>query len=167
MATLLIRPLAPADIAAVAQLLAELARSSITPDFEPEAAEAFLRSNDAGAIRRMIDEGFQYWVAECGPAIVGFVGMRNHSHLFHLFVAQSHQRQGIARRLWEVARKACRAAGNPGRFTVNSSNNALPVYEAFGFRRSLPTQNTNGVLYNPMVLDADHEASEAGHWHES
>jgi len=36
----------------------------------------------------------------------------------------------------------------------NASNYAVPAYEKLGFQRTEPTKNTNGVLYNPMVLVA-------------
>jgi hypothetical protein len=42
------------------------------------------------------------------------------------------------------------AAGNKGAFTVNSSNNAIAVYERLGFVRAGPPEDLGGVLYNPM-----------------
>lgn len=154
MQTIQIRRIDLDDISDVAVLLEQLAKKSITCEFSPQAQEKFLLSNDATAIRSFIANGFDYWVAEINQTIVGFVGVRDKSHLYHLFVAESFQRQGISRRLWQVAKDACCAAGNPGRFTVNSSNNAVGVYEAFGFRRSQPMQDSDGVLYNPMVLES-------------
>lgn len=154
MSTIHIRCLRLDDVPEVAALLEQLARSSITGEFSPQAEEKFLRSNDAAAIRGFIAQGFQYWVALSVQTIIGFVGIRDNSHLYHLFVAQPFQRQGIARLLWQNAREACRAAGNLGRFTVNSSNNAVEAYEALGFRRSEPMQNSDGILYNPMVLES-------------
>jgi ribosomal protein S18 acetylase RimI-like enzyme len=153
--TIHIRPLRLDDIDKVAALLERLARGAITGEFTPQAEEKFLRNNDATAIQGFVAAGFRYWVAENDQGIVGFVGVRDSSHLYHLFVAEAFQRQGLARRLWQTARDACCAAGNPGRFTVNSSNNAIGVYEAFGFRRSQPMQDSDGVLYNPMVLEGD------------
>ncbi|HWI98136.1 MAG TPA: GNAT family N-acetyltransferase [Burkholderiales bacterium] len=54
---------------------------------------------------------------------------------------------------WSVARTDCLAAGNPGGFTVNSSNNAVAIYEKLGFVRTAPMQNKDGVLYNPMATN--------------
>ncbi|MGI8981615.1 MAG: GNAT family N-acetyltransferase [Pirellulaceae bacterium] len=153
MSTIQIRRLRPDDVADVAALLEQLARTSITGEFSPLAQEKFLRSNDAAAIHGFIANGFQYWVAESNQAIIGFVGIRDNSHLYHLFVAKSFQRQGIAHQLWQVAQEACQAAGNPGRYTVNSSNNAVGFYESLGFRRSHPMQDSDGVLYNPMIME--------------
>jgi hypothetical protein len=49
-----------------------------------------------------------------------------------------------------VARREAVARGGPGQFTVNSSNYAVPVYEAFGFVRTAPTQCLKGLYFNPM-----------------
>jgi ribosomal protein S18 acetylase RimI-like enzyme len=136
-----IRPIQPPDVPAVARLLETLARKSITCEFSPSAQEKFLLSNNEASIRGFIGSGFRYWVAEKDKSIVGFVGIRDNSHLYHLFVSESEQRQGLARKLWHVAMAACREAGNTGRFTVNSSNNAVPVYESLGGVRTKPTQN--------------------------
>lgn len=62
----------------------------------------------------------------------------------------------IGRMPWEVARRECEAAGNHGAFTVNSSNNAVPIYERWGFRRTGPARSSNGVVCNPMKLDGAH-----------
>jgi ribosomal protein S18 acetylase RimI-like enzyme len=156
-----IRRLREADVPAVAELFEHLARATITIELSAEGAERLLSTNDAAAIARYVDEGFDYWVAEASDSIIGFVGMRDNSHLYHLFVAEAFQRRGIARRLWETAKQACRAAGNPGRFTVNSSNYAVGVYEAFGFRRVAPMQNVGGVLYWPMLLECSNKPAPA------
>ncbi|NMM27460.1 MAG: GNAT family N-acetyltransferase [Glaciimonas sp.] len=132
-------------------------------EFSRTAEGKFLRANNAQAISALVASGFKYHVAEAGGEIVGFVGVRDNCHLYHLFVAEQVQRQGLARRLWTVAKSACYAAGNRSRFTVNSSNNAIPVYESFGFTRAAPTQDSGGVLYNPMVLvDVDGQPLHRG-----
>jgi ribosomal protein S18 acetylase RimI-like enzyme len=148
-----IRRVRPNDVPVIAALLDQLARRYITAEFTRSAEEKFLRSNDETSIRAFITSGFEYWVAERCDAIIGFVGVRDHSHLYHLFVAECEQNRGVARALWQTAEGACRVAGNLGRFTVNSSNNAVGVYESFGFVRAGQPQNSDGVLFNPMVLE--------------
>jgi ribosomal protein S18 acetylase RimI-like enzyme len=150
-----IRSIEISDVPAVASLLVELARKFITMEFSQDAEATFLRKNDAEAISGFLRSGYTYWVAEAQGQIVGFIGMRKNSHLYHLFVAEKAQNRGLARALWNTAKEACCAAGNPGRFTVNSSNNAVAVYESFGFVRTEPTRSLNGILYNPMALVVD------------
>jgi ribosomal protein S18 acetylase RimI-like enzyme len=150
-AEVLIRPLAQDDIPAVAALLESLAHEHILHEFASKAKELFLSKNNANSIRELVQKGFRYHVAIVKNRIVGFVGTRDNTHLYHLFVANDFQRQGLGRRLWNTARADCIAAGNPGRFTVNSSNNAIAIYERLGFVRSGPAQDMGGVLYNPMT----------------
>jgi ribosomal protein S18 acetylase RimI-like enzyme len=145
--------MSPDDIAVVASLLETLAKEHIIHEFGPRARELFLAKNSEQSIREFVANGFRYHVAELDGRIIGFVGVRDNKHLYHLFVANEYQRQGLGRRLWNTARTECLAAGNPGTFTVNSSNNAVAIYEKLGFVRTAATQDTDGVLYNPMAIN--------------
>lgn len=143
------------DIPSIVNLLHELAEEFITSEFDANARRAFLEKNNQSAIEKFVSDGFRYHVAETSEGPIGFVGVRDNKHLYHLFVARPFHRQGLGRRLWEAAMSECRAAGNTGNFTVNSSNNAVAVYEHFGFVRSAPMQNNNGVFFNPMTLQTN------------
>lgn len=145
-----IRPIKDDDVPAVARLLKVLSRQFIVHESTPEGAATFLRENDADAIRRYIASGQVYHVAECDGQIAGFISIRDRSHLFHLFVDLRWQGQGVARALWQTARRAAIDAGGSGSFTVNSSNFAVPVYEKMGFVRTAPMQSLKGVFFNPM-----------------
>lgn len=147
---MLIRPMLAPDVPAVACLLRQQALDFILHESTPEGRATFLRENDEEGIRRLFDTGMRYHVALEGEALAGFVAVRDARHLFHMFVDARWHRQGLGRRLWEVARQAALAAGGNGEFTVNASNYAVPVYEALGFTRTAPTQCTKGLLYNPM-----------------
>lgn len=149
---MLIRPLADSDIPQVARLFLVLAREFIVHESPPEGASTFLRENDEEAIRVHVGRGMVYHVALEGAELAGFIAMRERSHLFHLFVDQRYQRQGVARRLWEVAQARALEGGPLQAFTVNASNYALPVYESFGFVRTAPTQCVKGLYFNPMAL---------------
>ena len=89
-----------------------------------------------------------------GNELVGVVALRDNSHLYHLFVAQAHQGKGLGRSLWQSVKQAAFRAGNAGRFTVNSSLNAIPAYERFGFIPSGPKVEKHGVAFVPMQLVA-------------
>ncbi|MBQ5949903.1 GNAT family N-acetyltransferase [Massilia sp. ST3] len=153
-----IRPLVTADIPAVSALLRELAKEYIVHESPPEGASTFLAENDEMGVRGFLARGHVYHVALVDGQLAGFVAVRDRSHLFHLFVGKRWHRRGIARRLWEVARDAALAEGGEGAFTVNSSNYAVPVYEAFGFVRVAPTQCAKGLYFNPMRYPAPDES---------
>lgn len=150
-----IRPLIDTDILPVARLLRALALEYIVHESPPEGASTFLAENDEAGLRGFLARGHVYHVAVAGPELAGFVAVRDNCHLFHLFVDQRWQRQGLARRLWETARAAAIARGGNAAFTVNASNYAVPMYEALGFVRVAPTQCAKGLFYNPMRLDSD------------
>ena len=147
---MLIRPLADTDIPAVAALLRELAREFIVHESTPEGASTFLTENNELGVRGFLARGHVYHVAVIDGELAGFVAMRDRSHVFHLFVGKRWHRRGVARALWDVAREAALAAGGGAAFTVNASNFAVPVYEAFGFVRAGPTQCVKGLYFNPM-----------------
>ncbi len=150
-----IRPMEAGEVPVVAGMLRALMLEFVLHESTPEGGATVLRENNEEGIRGFIDSGFVYHVAEADGAIVGFAGMRDRSHLFHMFVDRNWHRQGVARRLWETARAAAIEAGGSGNFTVNASNYAVPVYEALGFVRTGPTQEAKGMVFNPMALNAD------------
>jgi GNAT superfamily N-acetyltransferase len=145
-----IRNLDSCVLPAVATLLHKLATDFIVPELTPDAGRYFLKENDESSLRARIAQGFVYHVLECDGEIGGFIGMRGHTHVFHLFVDVGRQKRGFARALWEHARRAALGDDHEGVFTVNSSNFAVPVYAALGFVPTAPMQSMNGVLFNPM-----------------
>ena len=130
-----------------------LSEEFIVPECTPEGAAFFIKENDEQGLRKFVNAGTSYHVAEIDSRIVGFIALRDNKHIFHMFVDKAHHRQGVAAALWHVVRQAALAAGNSGTFTVNSSNYAVPVYEKMGFVRTAEMQCKNGIFYNPMQLD--------------
>ena len=158
-----IMPIGDADIPAVARLLKELAKQFIVHESTPEGAATFLRENDETGLRGFIASGHVYHVAIVDGELAGFIAVRERKHLFHMFVGAKWQRRGIAGQLWAVARRSAMDAGGEGDFTVNSSNFAVPVYEAMGFVRTAPMQCVKGLYFNPMALLGSREyPSDAG-----
>jgi GNAT superfamily N-acetyltransferase len=145
-----IRLAAVADAEPIAALITRVAAKYILPEFSPEGQARFLADHRPETVARRMETGFCYHVAEASGDLVGVVGVRDGSHLFHLFVDELSQGRGLGRALWERARARCLAEGNPGIFTVNSSRNAVPVYERFGFLVAAPVQDAGGVLFVPM-----------------
>jgi GNAT superfamily N-acetyltransferase len=144
-----IRPGSPSDAEAIARLIASFQRE-LTDDPSGAGAQAYLASVSVQAERDYLaSPRYRYLVAYAGRQLAGFIALRDGSHLFHLFVAQEHQHQGLARRLWEHALASVGAANGQG-FTVNSSLAAVPVYRALGFVPSGSMRSMHGISFLPM-----------------
>lgn len=148
--TMQIRRATGADAAQISSLIHSLSGTFLlSPD--GSGAEPFLDSITEQAVRGYISaSNFSYLVAEIDDELVGVVALRDNTHLYHLFITQAHQGKGLGRSLWQSVKQAALRAGNGGQFTVNSSLNAVPVYERFGFIPSGPKFEKNGVAFVPM-----------------
>jgi GNAT superfamily N-acetyltransferase len=146
-----LRPGTADDANAIADLIAAF-QSELTDRPDGAGAEQYLASVSSHAERGYLtSDRYLYIVAEQQGVVLGFIAMRDVSHVFHLFVAREHQRAGIARRLWEEARAQALNA-NSEQFTVNSSLLAVPVYRAFGFKPSGAVVSAHGISFLPMRL---------------
>lgn len=150
-----IREATLSDAQAISNLARSLSEKYVTPEFPTEASDAFLKSMTIDGIRQLIESGLRYHLAEINGNIVGIIGMTDNKHLYHLFVDENFQGKGIARQLWNMAMESCKAAGNPGEFTVNSSRYAQRVYESFGFVAQSAPHERNGIVTIPMKLAID------------
>ncbi len=116
-------------------------------------AEAFLKTIEPNAICECITaSNFSYHVALFNNQLAGVVAVRDASHLYHLFVAQPFQGQGLSRALWSHAKDAAISVGRQHRFTVNSTPYAVPIYERFGFGVTGPRVEVHGIAFVPMEL---------------
>src|SRR5439155_25929783 len=111
---------------AIAAFIASL-RSDLTEDPYGAGAERYLASVSVQAEREYLaSERYRYLLAYSDSQLAGFIAIRDGSHLFHLFVERSHQRQGIGRRLWALALDELWAPSRDGGFTGESSLAAVP-----------------------------------------
>ena len=141
------------DASTISDFVRGLSKEFIVVEFSPEARVRFLEDHSEAKVRGRLAGDFRFYVAEHRESIAGVAAIRSNSHLYYLFVGKAHQRTGLARRLLAQVLAELPAHGNPGKLTVNASNHAVPAYEKLGFRRTEPTKNSDGVLYNPMVLE--------------
>jgi GNAT superfamily N-acetyltransferase len=140
----------PPDAKAIAKLIASF-QSDLTDDPSGAGAEQFLAAVSEEAERKYLaSERYRYLLAYSDSQLVGFIAIRDGSHLFHLFVERAHQGRGIARRLWERALNELCTPDSEGGFTVNSNLVAVPVYQAFGFLPAKSVQSEHGISFLPM-----------------
>ncbi|MFZ6712397.1 GNAT family N-acetyltransferase [Undibacterium sp. TC9W] len=141
-----------ADALIISQLIELFARDfCVNPD--GSGADLFLQSvSESAELSYLSDSRYHYILALHGETLAGFIAMRDLSHLFHLFVHPSYQRQKLASKLWQRARQYAAAQGHTGSFTVNSSLNAIPVYECFGFLAKGEIVEMHGIAFLPMQM---------------
>ncbi|KUI99725.1 GNAT family N-acetyltransferase [Vibrio sp. MEBiC08052] len=149
-----IRQAMMSDAKAISELIVPLTRKYVCPTFEVSTHEFLLGSMAQEKIETYLSANYFYVVAvNCNDDVVGVAGIRDYSHLYHLFVDDNYQGQGLSRQLWDVVKQASLNHGNHGYFTVNSAVNAEHVYLRFGFKRIDGVRNRNGMVDIPMALE--------------
>ena len=146
-----------ADAEYFASLVASF-RSDITIHADGAGAEEYLAAVSPQAERAYLESSrYSFIVAEDEGVPLGFIALRDTSHVFHLFVAREHQRKGVARRLWQEALTQVEKSAKPSHFTVNSSLGAVAVYRAFGFEPTGEVTSVHGISFLPMHLAVHRE----------
>ncbi|SJN54146.1 hypothetical protein VR7878_00646 [Vibrio ruber DSM 16370] len=149
-----IRKAVMSDAQAISDLIVPLTDKYVCSTFDTSARQVLLGSMSVENIESYLSAGYFYVVAvNRNDDVVGVAGIRDYSHLYHLFVDDNYQGQGLSRQLWDEVRQVSLNHGNHGYFTVNSAVNAEHVYFRFGFKRVEGVRNRNGILDIPMVLE--------------
>lgn len=98
--------------------------------------------------QRFASEEFSNFVFVEDSEIVGYISIKNQSHIYHLFVVEKHQGKGVAKELWNhvLSKQSTR------NYTVRSSLFAVPVYQSFGFTITEPASSKDGIGFQAMEL---------------
>lgn len=92
------------------------------------------------------------FVAKNEGQTAGMIEIRENNHISLLFVEQHGH--GVGRELFKRAVYRCRRnRPDATSITVNSSPNAVSIYERFGFSATGPQQIGNGIKFTPMVYN--------------
>lgn len=151
---LTIRQAKPGDAIAISALIVPLL-PLLTLEPNGAGAEKFIETMQTPAIARVSsDERYDYQLGYLGDELAGVVAVRDHAHLYHLFVAAKWQGRGFGRLLWQAARKCALPKNVDGVFTVNASPFALAMYRHLGFVAAAPRAEHDGIAYIPMRLPA-------------
>lgn len=142
-----IRKAKSSDISSVAVIVRSLSHFYLENGSSglPEWFKATL--TDSAFEGRFLDVNYFNYVAEIDGRVVGCISLKSGFHLYHLFVAPSFHKQGIAKHLW----LHCVTNLKIGQCTVRSSLFAVPVYSQFGFRVSGDSSSKDGIGFQPMV----------------
>jgi GNAT superfamily N-acetyltransferase len=141
------------DVPGISRLLQSLSHTYIVSPDDPDV-DKFFATLTEGAISTFIGRPDVVYLVAVSPTseVVGAAAMSGYQKVEHLFVDPAYQGIGLGRRLWEHLRDHALRCGNPGIFRVNSSLNAVPIYERFGFVVAAPKVERYGGAYVPMIL---------------
>lgn len=140
------------DSPAISRLIKSLSHHFLTHPGGTGAETTLQSFSPAGIAEFIAAPHFCHWVACEHGHVIAVAGLRDNTHLYHLFVAEEWQGHGIGRMLWQHVLRAAQAAGNSNAFTVNSTPYGQAVYERFGFTTTGPLTRRDGMVYIPMAL---------------
>ncbi|WP_051435638.1 GNAT family N-acetyltransferase [Shewanella fidelis] len=143
------------DAKSISELIVPLVKKYVCPDCDASVHDVLLGSMSEQRIESYISSNYCYFVAVSqNKEVIGVAGIRDNSHLYHLFVHDNFQGLGLSRKLWQAAKQQAILKGNQGRFTVNSALGAETVYLNFGFKRIAGIRREKGMVDIPMLLEA-------------
>ncbi|MEZ8678962.1 GNAT family N-acetyltransferase [Vibrio splendidus] len=145
------------DSKAISELILPLAKKYVCPTCDASVHDILLNSMSEENVGKYLSTNYNYVIAvTANDEVVGVAGVRDNSHLYHLFVDDNFQGNGLSRQLWEAVKEESIKNGNSGIFTVNSAVNAESVYSRFGFKRTEGIRNRQGMIDIPMLLDLEY-----------
>lgn len=139
------------DAPAIADLVCKLSIEHIATSLGDGGLEKLLSSMSTNATEKRIADGWPHLCALDGDKLVGIVVVKPPTHLYHLFVHTDYQRSGIGKNLFTIADDWSTSASGERLATVNSSLNAIKIYECIGFDSNGPIIDSDGVKYQPMT----------------
>ena len=145
------------DSKAISELILPLAKKYVCPTCDASVHDILLNSMSEDNVGKYLSTNYNYVIAvTANDEVVGVAGVRDNTHLYHLFVDDNFQGNGLSRQLWEAVKEESIKNGNSGIFTVNSAVNAESVYSRFGFKRTEGIRNRQGMIDIPMLLDLEY-----------
>jgi GNAT superfamily N-acetyltransferase len=97
-------------------------------------------------LQRINSDEYSNYVYCIDDEIVGYIAMKESSHLYHLFISEAYQGNGIAHKLWKHVGKNSSAE----KYTVRSSLYAVPVYKKWGFVETDSIKEKDGIRFQAM-----------------
>lgn len=148
-----IRRMIPGEETVVSDLVTSTFQRDVASLYAQEGIREFLSYASPLALQDRQRRNHLALVATQNDSVVGFLELRDFSHISLLFVDLMHQYQGIGRLLVEAALQSIKAQQPETReVTVNASPNAVAAYQRYGFQATGELQVKNGIGFVPMVL---------------
>jgi GNAT superfamily N-acetyltransferase len=146
------------EIAAAIDLVTDVFREFVAPDYSEEGTATFKEFIDYASITQKLERGeMKIWGSFSSHRLSGVIASLKTNHICLLFVRKKYQRQGIARALFEKVIDSCRLDRNISSITVNSSPYAVEAYRRLGFKEISAEKTLNGIRFIPMEYSISRE----------
>ena len=120
-------------------------------EYSDEGIESFRDFISDQRLKKMFLKGeYQMMVALHEDKLIGFITVRNRSHISLLFVNKKYHRQGIGSILIEKMGEYMITEVGVDYMTVDSAPYALEFYHKLGFWDFAPRQQKQGIIYTSM-----------------
>lgn len=141
----------PAELRQALALIKESFMEFEAPYYEQQGVNHFLDYIAFDAMQKRIQaKELILWLAKSKQKILGVIAMRPPRAISLLFVDKYYHKKGIARLLFEHAKREYRHdEATP--LTVHSSPYAVTIYQKLGFLPQGPEQTEHGIRYTPMI----------------
>lgn len=140
----------------VSDLVLRVFDEFVAPQFSKEGLREFYNYADPHLL--LLRSRWNHFVhlAVAEDVIAGMIEVRDGGHVALFFVEGEFQERGVGGELLRRALEIC-TRRNPGlsKVTVNSSPNAVGIYERLEFRRAGPEQAEDHIRFVPMVLEIE------------
>lgn len=146
-----IRDATTQDAQAIAALTSALVERRIAPDCTPEGRQHLREWTSTASHLERLQANHACCVAEMDGEVVGVAAIRPPRHLYLLFVDDTQQRHGLARRLWDTTRMKAFDVEGTGPVTVNASRVSVEAYRHLGFVATGEERFEHGFPSTPMV----------------
>ena len=145
----------PEELNSTLHLIREVFDEFNYEDYEFEGVESFYSFIDKKYIKKQLTSGNMLMLVARTDSnkIIGVIGISAENHISLLFVHKNFHRKGIGTNLLKYATKVCNYNDeNLEKITVNSSPYAIEFYHNYGFEDLSELQESDGIVFLPMVL---------------
>ena len=145
------REMNPGEESAVCDLVAQVFKQFVAPDYSRDGVDEFFRFANPDALKKRVQADSSVLAAYQAKTLVGVLEFVLPNRIAMLFVNLPHQ--GIAKKLVSLAvSKAREKTPASSELVVHSSPYAQAIYQKMGFQKTGDSTTKNGITYTPMAL---------------
>lgn len=147
------RLMEPGEETEVCKLIIQIFNEFIAHLYSQEGVREFLNYVKPDLFIKRSHANHFVMIAKIQEKIVGMIEIRNYDHISLLYVLKEFQLKGISKELLRRSVEIClKNTPDLSQITVNSSPNAIQIYEKLGFKIIGSEQLINGIIFTPMAL---------------